>query len=170
MPRTTQPTTWQQSGKSSPEAAIAISLQIGSALVDAQQRLQIKQVEALHATISENALYYKSALANMASGPTLFAEWAALCQHKAQRYSHLVSDYRKVVVESATEINRLVAESVSSVNPGAFINLVRGVTFFPAFERRAASQVIAFPDRRSQATSAQMAARSGNSGHQRMAQ
>lgn len=170
MPRTTEQTTRQQSGNNSPEASIAISLQIASALVDAQQRLQIKQVEAMHAAISENALYYKSALASMTSGPKLFAEWTALCQHKARRYGDLLNDYRTILSERAAEINRLSTELMSSVNPGAFINLIRGAAFFPAIERRVAAQVISFPDRRSQATSAQMEERARNSGHQRMAQ
>lgn len=167
---TTQHSDRQQATKASPDSGVTLSLRMAMTMAEGRKRLQMKQAEAIHDAVSENALYYKNALSNMTSGSALFAaEWTALYQHKAERYSHLLHDYQKIAFESATEINRLVAESMSGLNPGAFINFVRGAALFPVFERRVASEVIPFPDRRSEATTAQMEERARNSGRRRVA-
>jgi len=168
MPSTTQHSVRRQSGKAGPKSGVIIPFQLAAALAEGGKRLQIKQIEATHAAISENSLYCKSVIENMANSSSPLALWFALCQHKAQRYNEFAYACIDIMSQSAAAISRLLTESLLGMGFSLGSNVSQGME--PAVERRVAAKVISFPERRIATASVLMQAHAGNSGRQRMAQ
>ena len=167
MSRTTQHGARQQTAKAVPETRISVPLQMAMALAEGRNRLQIKQIEAIHAALSENSRYCKSVFGKMADSSGLLAQWAALCQHKAQHYSDFTYACIEIMAQSAADINRLLSASLSAI--GTSLQRQGGLHPEPSVERRSASKIIAFPERRIATASVLMQAHRGNSGGQHAA-
>ena len=146
MTRSTKHSIQQYSAINSLEEGVKTPLQIAMTLAEGQKRLQIRQIEAAHAAISENTQYCKAVLENMADYSGMFDQWTALCQTKAQRYGDLSQECMEIMLQNAAEINHLISASLSGLET---VGLKNGSQYLiPSAERRVSDNVISFPDRR----------------------
>jgi len=146
--------------------AMQIPRHIAMRLTETYKRLQIKQIDAAHVELKENTKYCKSVLEKMGSRSDLSAQWAALCQHKAKRYSDLTADFINIISASWVETNRLLSESLTTLSVSA--EKIGREAAAASTERRTSAQLISFPERRITSLIAQ--ATGGNSARLRTAQ
>lgn len=169
MTHSTKHSVQQYSGEGSLEEGVKVPLHIAMMLAEGQKRLQIRQIDLIHAAISENSQYCRSVLEKMADSDSdlsgMFHQWSALCQNKAQRYGALANECMEIMLQSAAEINHLISGSLSGL--GTVTQRNWSDRLAPAHERRVSANVISFPDRR--VTSAMSYVVAGKSGRQHAA-
>lgn len=125
------------------------------AVIEANQRWWVLQIEAMQAALAENTQQSKAMFENASKTTDAFVQWPQFYEGKARRYTDLTRSGLDIATQMFAQINQLMEQWLSASLTG-----LRGTTGFETdpeacgeasgevIERRVAARIISFPDRR----------------------